>query len=341
MKIFGWLADHSGCGWYRLMLPLGQLRNLGHESHAGRKFEPADLEGLDVFIAQRTFMPGQSNRLRRMAADDSRSFKIVYELDDDLWSVESRNAAATYFSHPEVRHNLTENTRAADLVTVSTEPLAEVVSKWNRNVVVLPNSIPPDMLSWRTGRHEDRFTVGWQGGPTHDRDWETAAQAVTRWFSQASRQQHPVEMHTVGSMFGHNPMCKPGCSRAHFPEVHPHRHTAWSEAIHDYYRSLDWHVALAPLADTRFNRSKSHIRVLEAAMLGFPVIASNVPAYAQFVHHGQTGFLVNKPADWSTHLSTLLHDPVAREEIGSNARKYALNWSIEATSHLWEEAYTE
>lgn len=340
MKIFGWLADHSGCGWYRLMLPLGQLRNLGHEAHCAPKFHPQDLEGLDIFVAQRTFMPGQSNRLRKMAADDSRDFKIVYELDDDLWSVESRNAAATYFNHPEVRQNLTENTRAADLVTVSTEPLAEVVSKFNPNVVVLPNSIPPDMLSWRTGRHEDRFTVGWQGGPTHDRDWETAAQAVTRWFNQASL-GHPVEMHTVGSMFGHNPMCKPGCSRAHFPEVYPHRHTAWSEAIHDYYRTLDWHVALAPLADTRFNRSKSHIRVLEAAMLGFPVIASNVPAYADLVIHGTTGFLVDEPKQWGQFLSMLLGAPGLREAMGAAARIHAANWSIETTGHLWEEAYTK
>jgi hypothetical protein len=45
------------------------------------------------------------------------------------------------FSRPEVRSNVCRNIEVADLVTVSTERLAEVMSKRNRNVIVLPNCV--------------------------------------------------------------------------------------------------------------------------------------------------------------------------------------------------------
>lgn len=348
MKIFGWLADHAGCGWYRIVLPLGHLRDgLGHDVRWGRRMEEADSDGADVIIAQRTFMPGPTQRFQKLVNAKGRNYKVVLELDDDLWSVESHNRSAQVFSIPEVRANLTLNARTADLVTVSTEPLAGVIRRFNPNVVVLPNSIPSDMLSWRSGRHEDRVTIGWQGGPTHDLDWEPLVQPLTRWFRQHNAYKvsaglaPPIELHTVGRIPEHTDRCRPDCEKMHFPEVYPHRHTPWSEGIGDYYRSLDWHIALAPLRDSKFNRSKSHIRVLEAAMLGFPVVASRVSAYADFVQHGQTGFLVppSDPKQWAHSLSTLAQDPDLREGMSAAARAHARQYAIEQTGHLWEKAY--
>jgi len=328
MKVFGWMADHSGCGWYRIMLPLGQLRQLGHETRWGFKMEQPDMEGADVIVGQRVFKPGPTIRWQELASRSNRDYLLVYEVDDDLWSVDTRNAAGQVFSQPVVRENITKNVRAADLVTVSTEPLAQVIRRFNPNVVVLPNAIPSDMLSWRTGRHEGRFTVGWQGGPTHDRDWEAAAEPVKRWFNSAKALEYPVEMHTLGAV------------PAHFPEVMPHRHTDWMPKMDQYYRALDWHVALAPLAPTRFNRSKSALRALEAAMLGFPVVASNVEAYGDFVQHGMTGFLVSRPSDWDRWLTELVNDQSMRDEMGARARDYARQHTIEQTGYLWEKAYT-
>jgi hypothetical protein len=50
------------------------------------------------------------------------------------------------FSRPEIRANVCRNIEVADLVTVSTERLAEVMSKRNRNVIVLPNCVPQTLL---------------------------------------------------------------------------------------------------------------------------------------------------------------------------------------------------
>lgn len=327
MKVFGWLADHSGCGWYRVAVPLGQLRQMGHQALWSRRITEEAIEESDVIICQRTCLPGPTLRYRELSEKRGRKYLLVYEVDDDLLSVDSRNPAARVFAEPEVRAAIVANARAADLVTVSTEPLAQVMRRYNSNVVVLPNSMPPDMLHWRTGRQENVYTVGWQGGPTHDRDWQIAAEPIKRWFAAARDLDHPIEMHTVGSV------------PDHFPEVYPHRHTDWDPDIFRYYRTLDWHVALAPLAPSKFNRSKSALRAMEAAMLGFPVVASNVEAYGQFVRHGVTGYLVDRASDWDRYLTELLNDPDAREAMGAAARTVAREHTIEATAHLWEKAY--
>lgn len=327
MKIFGWLADHAGCGWYRVILPLLAMRGAGHEVRYHRQMSEEDWEA-DVIIGQRVSLPGPTHRWQRIARTTSQRPKLVYELDDNLWAVDGGNnpGIRAYFGSPETRRNMVANIEVADLVTVSTEPLAEVVRPYNRNVVVLPNTIPEEFLMWKPGHHRDRITIGWQGSPTHDRDWQTAVAPVQRWFNTAKRGCR-LEMHTIGVI------------PRRFPEVHPHRHTVWSEAISDYYRTIDWHVALAPLADTKFNRSKSWLRALEAAMLGIPVVASNVSAYHDFVQHGVTGFLVTEPREWGEYLEILTTDHGLRQQMGEAAWKLAAEHTIETNVHKWLEAY--
>ncbi len=253
----------------------------------------------------------------------------MFELDDNLWAIDPSSNPMTkaFYGHPEVRQNLVDNIKAADLVTVSTEPLGDVVRRWNPNVVVLPNTIPNELLEWRHGRYLDRFTLGWQGSPTHDGDWKQCSNPVERWFRTAVKAGNPVEFHTIGAL------------PAGFPGIHPHRHTEWKDAMREYYRVIDWDVALAPLRPSVFNRSKSDIRVLEAAAMGIPVIASDVVAYRDSVVHEQTGYLVKQPGDWGRFLTELAHEPEMRMAMEQNARVWAATRTTKAAGHLWWEAY--
>ena len=329
LRVFGWTADNSGCAWYRVLLPLGMLnQDQKIEATWGPRFEEQDWD-CDVLVAQRCCLPGPTGIIRRLTRTGAKRPKIVLEIDDDLLSIDRHNKISRdFYATADIRANLVENLQVADLVTVSTDNLAEVVSKWNDNVVVLPNYIPTDPLYWQPGCWTDRVTLGWQGSPTHNGDWAVAARPVQQWFRHARQRGLNVEMHTVGSV------------PETFPQVRPHRVTKWREAIHEYYHLLDWHIALAPLADSRFNRSKSHIRVLEAAMLGFPVIASNVDAYAGFVRNGETGFLVDSADEWIQALEVLTQNPSVREKMGAAAREHARQYTIEGNADRWLEAYT-
>lgn len=328
MKVFGWQADFSGCAWYRLILPLGALRQQGVEVEWNRKIE--DVHGdFDVIVAQRSCLPGPTKILQGLSKLSKRP-KLVMELDDDLLHIDRHNKTAEgFYGDAQIRANLVANLRAVDMVTVSTEPLADLVRKYNSNVTVLPNCIPRGLLTWNPGFFSDRLTIGWQGSPTHDGDWKPASEPVRRWFDRAKRSGLGVEMHTIGR------------TPDTFPSVYPHRSSGWRDSMDDYYRLMDWHIALAPLAPTIFNDSKSHIRVLEAAALGFPVVASDVTAYREFVQHGHTGFLVRKPTDWARHLQALAADPDMRTEMSTNARRYAAQFAIEDQAQRWLEVYQQ
>ena len=149
---------------------------------------------------------------------------------------------------------------------------------------------------------------------------------IERWFNKVA-EDNPLEFHTLGDI------------PSKFPEVVPHRHTPWMDSAERYYRIVDWHIALAPLADTTFNHSKSDLRVLEAAMLGIPTIASATDSYGRFIEHGVDGLLVRKPSDWGGLLSYLVEHPEEREEMGQRARLKAATRTVEATALDWLKAY--
>lgn len=325
LKIFGWQADHAGCGWYRIMLPLATLEHLELAQCAWTNdARRVDIDALDVMVGQRIFKPGVSDRWQNLARRDDRPL-LVYEVDDDLLNVDPDNPAAEIFGHPQHRENMIRNMQVADLITVSTAPLAERVAKVNPRVVVLPNCIPGDLLDWGHGRYHGRVVVGWQGSPTHERDWEVARDPVQRWFARDHGVR--VEMHVLGS---------PPSS---FPRVRDLRNTPWNTDISTYYKMIDWDIALAPLYPSIFNRSKSDLRVLEAAMFGIPTIASAVPAYRNSIQDGVTGFLVSKPSDWRQALDKLLSSGLDREAMGRKAREWARTRTIEANAQRWLDAY--
>lgn len=326
MKIFGWQADFAGCAWYRIVLPLGALRQQGTHADWGNKMLERHWD-YDVVVAQRTCLPKPTAVFQRLAQTSSKRPKLVYELDDDLLNLDPANRAAGFFNDPQIQQNILANVRAADLVTVSTEPLAERIRKYNPKVAVLPNCIPRDLLNWQPGRHLDRVTIGWQGSPTHDGDWASAALPIGRWFNGAKKRGAPVEFHTVGAL----PVT--------FPKLFPHRVSAWREQL-EYYHMLDWHIAVGPLARSIFNDSKSDLRLLEAGALGFPVVASNVTAYRDYVEHGETGFLVDKPAEWGRYLQILVDDPELREKMGQAGRDLASTRTVEDNAPRWLEAYS-
>jgi glycosyltransferase involved in cell wall biosynthesis len=210
-------------------------------------------------------------------------------------------------------------------VTVSTEPLAEVMRKRNRNVVVLPNCVPASLLDAPHAEGRKGLTLGWSGGASHALDLAELGSNLPRFM-----RRHPeVGLHIMGDAGAAASLSKGADGRARF--------TPWVGSVPEFHQMIDFDVSLAPLRPSVFNMSKSPLRCLEAAALGIPVVASDYGPYAAFVRDGETGLLARWPHQWMRHLRDLL-DPAVRDELGGNARKLAGEHTIESNIHLWEEA---
>lgn len=315
LSVFGFHDGHA-CGYYRVLMPFVQLDANGHKVAVNHGFHEACAD-YRIIVGQRVGKPEALPIWRRLAA----RHRLVYETDDDVFTIDPSNSMAYLTHSPEIIDAVEFAASAAHMVTVSTEPLAEVMRRYNDNVVVLPNHIDAALLDIERPRR-DRVAVGWAGGDSHIRDFDLIAAQLRRFLER----NPAVDFHNIGTSYL-RPFKLPG------------RHTDWSADVFDFYRSIDFDIGLAPLADTVFNRSKSHNKALEYGALGIPTIASDSEPYRDFVVDGVTGWLVRQPHEWGKRLYELANDADMRAEMGAAAKARAAEWTIQAGWTRWEAAY--
>lgn len=322
VKIAGWAADGRQCGYWRMQVPFAELRGqFGLDAPVELDIRELAPSPGDLVVGQRIADPAMSQVWGYLK---SAGCKLVFELDDDLWNVPGTDPRVQAYWNS-VRPWLGANIALADLVTVSTEHLAEKARRWNDNVVVLPNYADAALLEHdRPHGESGTVTIGWAGSSSHLIDFPPIAPVLALTLAT-----HPsAQLHIVGQDYGSL-------------VGRPYRYSGWFDDIPTYLRALDFDIGLAPLADVDFNHSKSHLKVLEYAMLGIPTVASDVGPYADFVEHGVTGFLVRTDADWADYLHALIENPELRAQMGEAARRRASEYTIQGNVHKWAIAYGE
>lgn len=340
LKVFYWPASmEDGTYVYRCKMPGDELARLGHEVRTAMLFDREWARtGADVVVAQRVCQTRPSIGWQLLCRERRATGQhgMVYEVDDDLFGIDDKtNPLGRAFQHPVVQENMRDNVRAADVVTVTTEPLAEVIRKVRRDadpdtVVVVPNAVRAETLTTARRREPARYTLyGWQGSDTHGADWAVAGDAVVQVLrdDRAKTRLRFLGTHHLGAF----PAPWDGARLDYLP---------WTTDIDEHYRRVaDLDVALAPLARTRFNRSKSALRVQESLALGVPVIASDVPSYRGWVEHGVTGLIVPASTAKWVEAMRLMQDKNRRAEMAAAGREAAQAWTVERTIGRWVDAY--
>jgi glycosyltransferase involved in cell wall biosynthesis len=324
LDVFAWSADKNGCGYYRTQLPMQGLADLGYATHHATRLPQPVRHNRDVtVIGQRVCDPNPSIMWQQLAAEGRH---LIYEVDDDLFTVDHRSPAAhQYYGRPEVRDNIRRNIEVSAAVTVTTEPLADIVRQWNPNVHVIPNAVPDWLLDHQIPQPDDgTVTIGWGGSATHDMDWDHTGQQIRRLLQR----EPSTVLHCIGNDYGA------------LLKAPRRRFTPWQQSVEDYYRAIDYTIGVIPLLPHVFNVAKSAIKATEAAALGIPVVASAVRPYEDFVQDNVTGYLVRRDHEWATALRALIHEPDMRTEMGLAARELARRYTLSAIAPLWEKALT-
>lgn len=310
--------------WYRAEVPAGELQRRGHHVTVSSRLDKAAVRELDVIVFHRQFTPGA---LAAMEDANERGKCTVLDIDDDVWNLPTSNPVFQRWRDPANLRGLEACVRAARVVTTPGPVLAESLRRMNADVRVLPNMLRAEDWSAPAQRPATSpLVIGWGGSASHVPDLRMLSGAIEQFVAATPG----VEFRSHGlkeAPFEPSDRLRilPGVPLEEYP---------------DLVRTFD--VGIAPLADTRFNRSKSDLKVLEYAAAGAFVVASRVDPYERAIRHGETGLLVGGSAkDWLKALRRAAGEPELRASATAAARRWAEGRFIglDRNIALWERAF--
>ncbi|MFA5844405.1 MAG: glycosyltransferase [Coriobacteriia bacterium] len=299
-----------------------ELYKMGYE--VVLREEPARelVEGCDVF-ATRYWVDGTLWQAFQYAKSLGKF--CVLDVDDDVWALHPDNPGYEHYSQPGAGDFAREVARAADMVTVATDYLAELMRPFNKNVLVIRNMLPPEF--WPTEAkpvvHEPPVVVGWAGSSSHGPDLRKlcgVVETILEYYPQVR--------------FAFSQTCEiPFTPHERIDIIPP-------TSVEEYPKMVQsFDVGLAPVLDSRFNRAKSDLKFVEYGICGIPAIASKVVPYEKSIRHGENGLLVNSPADWLKAIKRLIEDEELRSRLGAAARVTAERRTIDRHIGKWIDAF--
>lgn len=375
MKVTYFQNTDGGCDFYRAIIPMEAANKNGgfktkkilSDSMIGfyltnrKKFD--EMMQCDVYLTQRIGSISFIKSLRRYIDESKSEAKIVMDFDDNVFCVSPlSNHFKDYgvedvkFQFPDgsehwawkdgengydiarnkrMMEEIKNNISSVDMVTTTTEILADVFRQYNPNVRVLPNCV--DLNVWNkveTVKKDDFVRLFWAGGQSHWEDFLILREPLRDLFSKYKN----LKLVIMGWI-------APGVKEEFGDRI---EFIDWVDTIAYPYlvRSLDIDIAVIPLKESKFNICKSPIKWIEMSSLKIPSAVSLVSPYQEmtglsnednsvFIHR-------NDPHAWVKGISHLIDNPDARRQMGLSARKTVeQHFDINTQYHQWVNAYEE
>lgn len=354
MKVFFIGSKFMGCNYVRTLLPLwhngwqGDFDSLWKDRKSPSVVKKEILES-DIVVFHR---PDSVKHHKVAMACLQAGKKIVFDNDDTFKGVDDENvfrriAKDRYEDSWEKLNTLMDNfIRNSDMVTTTTEFLADEYRKLNKNVAVLPNYIDP--MDWSEPKRNDgdKVRVGVVGSVAYYND----AGVIKDYLKELSDRK---DVQLV--MFGLSTSKKFKQTSKLLAKIHEEDNKFWESLdiehvggvpMHEYFNTLNnlrLDIMLIPRKDNYFNRCKSNIKYLEAAMCEIPVVAQSFsdglsPYDADL--DGSNGLLATDTDSWVKQTEKLIGDKLLRREIGRMAHEYVLkHYDIGNNYQKWADAY--
>ncbi|HEX5416810.1 MAG TPA: glycosyltransferase family 4 protein [Chloroflexota bacterium] len=224
----------------------------------------------------------------------------------------------------------------ADVVTVASRGLAELVDKHRASSVYLPNAAAPTSPGWRPGRRQPLHSrLGLGDVPivlAYTRFAEFAPERLLAVFQAIAAEVPDARLIVAGKgLRGEEAAFKQLADRAGLAAaIHV---LGWKsiDELPDVFAAAD--VALYPLDDTLLNRTKCPMKLVDLLLAGVPVVADRVGQAAEYVDDGRTGVLVpaRDVSAMARAAATILQSPSNGRELGAAARTAML------TSWTWKQ----
>jgi glycosyltransferase involved in cell wall biosynthesis len=300
MRIIGYINNQpSGVNYHRIIMPLMLMNDI--DTYITNSLKAEDFaKGCDLLLYSRDHAPANLSELK-----ERYGFKVAVDIDD-YWELDEHHILYQHYQDIGYAAKQIQHLKDADVVLTTHSRLAEEVAAHNPNVHVCPNAIPKQGQFDIEREPSDFVRLFWQGSDTHKADINLLRTPIDKLGKLAPK----IKMVMAG---------------------YAEDHEEWYQMVHDYtadlkhqYKLIPYSkiteyyaayahadICLVPLINSKFNRHKSNLKILEAANLGLPVIASQVHPYLDLPVN-----YCRRSGDWVGHIKRLVQWPKRREEEG-------------------------
>jgi len=349
-------AFNNGCWFYRNHIPSEALKRKGHSVHmialnSGRGIPDDMMTFPDTVVFSRTYPIDPLPTMRKFKKMGK---KVVYETDDDLWTVNEDNpsVAVSTEKRRQYEHLMSE----CDAITTTTHVLAKKLKKFNKNVHVCPNAIDFSMVKDKGRKKMEKngiVRIGYTGAASHWNDLGILPEVLTEIQKKYDTQfilqgmcGQPLEaemwQYSQVLMYGLRPEKKEYLQRAidwyHKMENVQMSHVPFYPPIMypRLLKALNIDIGIAPLLDNEFNHGKSCVKFYEYASVGAATLTSDVLPYKKEVDYTAK----NNVKDWVKKLERLIADEDFRKKLAEKQSTWVKEHrDINKVVELWEEAF--
>ncbi len=267
-RVFHWSAADDGSSFYRSqgVFPYIDDKRLEFTdiSHLPVSSWATLLNKCDILFMQRPWSP---DHVAALWGAKALGIKTIIDYDDDITGIPSHNPAYDHY-----RINMETSlqcVRLADEVWTSTDGVKTSLSKYNKNIHIIPNGHNNYLMPVKNKlpNNPDNKTVFYRGGSTHRMDLFAYAQQIAKVASQFSTWKF--------IMLGVN-------DNFEFQDIvgdNKNIYVANKIPIIQYFKhiyGLNASVSICPLLDNQLNRGKSCISLLESVYCGSAFIGKKI-----------------------------------------------------------------
>lgn len=308
------------CTRYRVLNKAEQLRKHGFEVRVTNlsDFQLSMAQYASHIIIYRSPVSDQLLRLCQLAKEfgktvffdiDDLVFDTVYT--DQLSYTQGLNEVDKGHYDASVRNYgyMLDN---CDAAITSTNQLQTELLKYKDTVLLNRNLASDELVAVSAQSIKDYSQVSdfvrigyFSGSISHNENFEMIKPAIKALLSKYDN----LQLHIVGHLD------IPADMEVYRNRIVVHDYVDWDD-LPALISSVD--INLAPLTDSIFNRAKSEIKWMEAALVKVPTVASNIGAFADMVEDGQTGLLANDD-QWFDKLEMLILSSDLRQSLAEQA----------------------
>lgn len=309
------MGNLNGLSYHRLIVPYSKVSDLTNykcDVHENIDEIPDEAIKDYQYIVYQREIDVYGKSIEKIKRFQKLGCKVIFDIDD-YWHLPQSHALFKIYKEYQIVKQTEDILKHVDIVTCTTEILAEKIRPFNNNVNIYPNCLDLTDEQWTSKKEPSEYIrFGYIAGVHHVQDIKIL-QIPIRKARQINNAQFVLGGYTDND---HYKYYETVMKQGNYLRINAINVYEYGKA----YNLTD--VSLIPLEKNIFTEGKSEIKLLEAAAHGNAAIVSNVKPYNIFPKDTAI-FLDNSDVNgWFKSIKRLTESEQMRIDYSSKLKEY-------------------